>query len=117
MTAARKFLASFVETCWDAPEVLEFTEVTFDDIAFLIEYRIDCALDFAIPLCGNVSVATTLADQIHNGLSIATAVSQKGLGACRSKAPANERRANTDVRQGWSPRVLTASDRPSRREF
>lgn len=60
--------------------MLEFAEVTFDDIAFLIEHRIDCALDFAIPLCGNVSVSTTLADQIHNGLSIVTAVSHKGLG-------------------------------------
>ena len=40
----------FVEACCDPPEVLNFIEVSFDEVSFSVNGSIYGALDFAVPL-------------------------------------------------------------------
>ena len=65
--------ASVVARC-DAPEVFEFVEESFDEVALAIEFAIDRTLVLAITLGGNVRPPATTGHQIDQVLPVVAAV-------------------------------------------
>ena len=64
----------FVVSRGNAPEVLQLVEEALDGIAQAIEFGIDRALLFAIPLGGDVRLGAVFSNQFEDGFGIVSAV-------------------------------------------
>ena len=79
-----KVSGEFVVSGCDPPEVLEFVEEAFDEVALAVDMEIDRALDLDVALGGDVSVGAAGLDEFDDGAGIIAAVGDHVAGQTQS---------------------------------